>query len=98
MPDTIPGKHKLSSPGLLPASVQTHPLMDRGAGSWVQWGVAGDAGCGSGVHLQSYQAPGSSTVSSQLVVTRKEKLLCLGRKDVLPSPGSNNFTHNLNFN
>lgn len=72
--------------------------MGRGAGIWVQWGVAGDAGCSSGVPLQSYQTPGSSTVSSQLVVTRKEKLLCLGRKDVLPSLGSNNLTHNLYFN
>lgn len=48
MPDTIPGKHKLS-PGLLPALIQTHPLLDRGAGVWVHWEVAGDAGCGAGV-------------------------------------------------
>lgn len=51
------------------------------------------------VSLQSYQAQGSSTVSSQLMVTRKEnKLLCLARKDVLPAPGSSSHTHNLNFN
>lgn len=99
MPDTIPEKHKLSSPGLLPASGTDNPLMDTGAGIWVQWGVAGDAGCGGGVHLQPYQAFGSSTVSSQLVVTGKEnKLLCLARKDVLPVPGSSSLTHNLNFN
>lgn len=50
------------------------------------------------VSLQSYQAPGS-TVSSQLMVKGKEnKLLCLARKDVLPAPGSNSHTPNLNFN
>lgn len=48
MPDTIPGKHKLSS-GLLPASdtdTSTHGqrCWDLGA-----VGMAGDAGCGAGV-------------------------------------------------
>lgn len=51
------------------------------------------------VSLQSYQAPGSFTVSSRLVVKGKEnKLLCLARKDVLPAPGSSSHAHDLNFN
>lgn len=101
MPDTIPGEHKLSSPGCSQHLIHTHPL-------WTE--VLGFECSGKQLEmldvvvvplqsLQSYQAPGSSTVSSQLMVKGKEnKLLCLARENVLPAPGSSSHAHDVNFN